>query len=971
VEQYLQLECDMDFDTSGFQALIETVVRPVPLLPSLRCPIALSDLSLHGRLLIGFALCDEAPGVARIETSFVEPPSLEVHVSALGLPLTDVPGVEAWATRALGRVLATHFVEPKRARLNACRMFAKRTLGKQAGPGGTLCVAIIGASHMEARSTSVLPSAYVECRYAGTVRRTHVAPGTTEPHWGALLTFPVPGGDDSETHVLHARIIDWAEPGEPAVLGDLHIPFCGRETVIAVGEPLHTHTLRVHSSSSTPQSHGSSTVTLQIGILQPGNEHHALSLAAEIATGRDKLRAHDTSIPQHPLTALPRPEAAAAPAPPGETTVDPVAERLSEGTKRAAVHDGSVHHAGSHSDEEDVGEEEGSMYAGTERPASPTHSMRGGVQHLHTRVDSYSSSHAPGSRRHQMPPRPGVARAGVTRQAKQAVTEILTTLAHGGSAATAIAQAARAATAIVAAANSHNASAASAAAANTNAVESTRSDTEASAFVPAGSASHGNAPTGSLDSFLGTTMVGHHSRSTSWDDIGLPPPGRHRTHALHAHETHGHRRSVSAGSSADGRLDFTEELTAPFPSDGAQHGHHHGGQGHTTQQLIQDLQHRIADEREARLQAQNRLRELEAAAHAAEQLRYAEDMRALVEGARFVMHTAKGVKQRFLWLHATRKCLCWCATPDKKFDPTVEKSHFVPVALLDRCELGTALFDAMLQSPPAGGGGGGNGTPVGGWRLSSKPGALPRDERSALSVVIKSTSKDAMDAGSVKPFPGALHLELPPGGNGRSGREWVTALNTLIRVTKEPGSAPMVLRPLAPATASGAAQGGAALLSGALAKHLVPTSSAAAAAGGAAAANGLMSPPPRQTPAPARLAAAAALALLGGPSHEETTSHPHASPTPSMRGRSPSPMGRVQLLRREGASHASGNIGGQQHFKGGAHGRGHTIDFGQMALGDGSHGDEDAPGMQPRALNLDSLSAVEADTGGPAVRQTP
>lgn len=965
-EHYLQLECDLAFDTTGFQALIDTVVRPVPLLPALRCPVALHDLSLHGRLLLGFALCAEAPGVARMEASFVEAPVLDVRVSALGLPLTDVPGVEAWATRSLARVLATNFVEPKRARVNTCRQFAKQTLGKQAGSGGTLLVAVMGASTLQAPHALVAPSAYVECRYAGGVRRTHVAPCMAAPLWGCLITFPVPASAVDDSHPLQLCVTDWAEVGEPAVVGEASVVVHWKAACVAVGDPLHTYVLPLRRGETD------ATLTIQMGVLRPGDEHYALALAAEVATARDTAIAQrdgspPSLVPRHPLVAVLG--NTAAPAPPGEGEMEAM----------EVVHGGGGHVGDGPSPEGD----DASHYDGESVYGGPGGSVYSGRHDVRTSAGSLGD----GSRHSGPGRRPGTARV-VSQQARQAVTDILTTLAQGGTAATAIAQAARAATAMVATAQNTGASAHS----GLNGGDDMDAGGSAASggmelsvvgppqqqqgpldrLIGAGVRALDAAATAAASNASAEEQVGgpqpgrgqqqhHHSRSTSWDDIGLPPPGRHRAPPPLLHDAPGHRRSVSAGSSGDGRLDFSlEELSA--------------GEGpvHATQQLIQDLQRRVAEEREARAQAVQRIRELEAAAAAAEQLRHAEDMRALVEGARFVMHTLKGTKTRFLWLHASRKCLCWAPAQDKKFDPAVEKAHFVPLAVIDRCELGSALFDAMVQSP---GGAGGGGTPGAAWRMGGgKLGALPRDERSALSIVVKATPKDAVDAGSSKPFPLALHLELPPGGNGRSGREWVSAFNAVVRATKEPvrglSAGPTRQLALAP-------PGEAALLNGlgaALRPALPGTAGGGASQVGGKPSVGPLSPgPPNQTPA-ARLAAAAALALWNGTagmragaqparhqhqhSHsglETPTRHDIArSPSPSAR-RSPSPMGH---------HHHHPPHTGNGHPRA-MHGRGQTVDFGQMAAAERSKFDgDDGAAMRPRSLALDDVTGD--DHGGPA-----
>jgi hypothetical protein len=148
--------------------------------------------------------------------------------------------------------------------------------------------------------------------------------------------------------------------------------------------------------------------------------------------------------------------------------------------------------------------------------------------------------------------------------------------------------------------------------------------------------------------------------------------------------------------------------------------------------------------------------------------------------------------------------------------------------------------DAVL--PGSGGGGS--------W-LGGRPAPPPRNERDAFSVLLRADARGAAGAaaadaaGATRPFPHALHLELPPGGNGRSGREWISAFRTVLRRTK--ASAP---------TPGGAAS---ALLSGALqALGLGAGGSGGAAGGSPSTTSGSAAPPSR-----AAAAAAAALAFMG------------------------------------------------------------------------------------------------------------
>ena len=129
---------------------------------------------------------------------------LDINLTTVGLALTAVPGIEGMLRGQLVKLLAEKLVEPERTDVDAARLFAKKALPKQSGPGGMLVVLVRGAAGLHSGSHSLggRVSAFAELRYGGAVRRTHVAFETGAPVWDALLAFPVPA-DSSQT--LSAR----------------------------------------------------------------------------------------------------------------------------------------------------------------------------------------------------------------------------------------------------------------------------------------------------------------------------------------------------------------------------------------------------------------------------------------------------------------------------------------------------------------------------------------------------------------------------------------------------------------------------------------------------------------------------------------------------------------------------------------------------------------------------------------------
>jgi hypothetical protein len=143
----------------------------------------------------------------------------------------------------------------------------------------------------------------------------------------------------------------------------------------------------------------------------------------------------------------------------------------------------------------------------------------------------------------------------------------------------------------------------------------------------------------------------------------------------------------------------------------------------------------------------------------------------------------------------------------------------------------------------------------GGSWLGGRPAPPPRDARAAFSVLMRADARGAAGAaaadaaGATRPFPHALHLELPPGGNGRSAREWVSAVNTALRRSK--AVAPT------PGGAAGALLSG---VSSVLQAFRQGGGGSSAAGGSPSTVSGSAAPPSR-----AAAAAAVALQMMGPP----------------------------------------------------------------------------------------------------------
>lgn len=230
----------------GFQALVEASVRLFPRAPAIRVPVAMRDLRIAGRLLVGFSLAAKAPGVDKVETSFATQPQFDVSVSTVGIPITDVPMIEQFAVGKLQHILATRFVEPARTDADMVRIFCKRTLTKGLGPGGLLAVVVHSARGLSSRDgASRTLSPFASLRFGGAHRRTHVlvdSDGGGELRWDAVFTFPVPAAQQND---LQVDVVDWGAAGDPEVVGTAEVLVHTRDDRVRVDEDLKAATLKL------------------------------------------------------------------------------------------------------------------------------------------------------------------------------------------------------------------------------------------------------------------------------------------------------------------------------------------------------------------------------------------------------------------------------------------------------------------------------------------------------------------------------------------------------------------------------------------------------------------------------------------------------------------------------------------------------------------------------------------------------
>ena len=111
---YVQFECDFDWDTDASHARIQAQIKPGMYLKSLNVPVHITNLSIHGKIIMGMRLVSREPGVSGVDVSFRDTPTVDVSVSPMGLPVSDIPGLHDWVISFIQNAIQKDFVEPRR-----------------------------------------------------------------------------------------------------------------------------------------------------------------------------------------------------------------------------------------------------------------------------------------------------------------------------------------------------------------------------------------------------------------------------------------------------------------------------------------------------------------------------------------------------------------------------------------------------------------------------------------------------------------------------------------------------------------------------------------------------------------------------------------------------------------------------------------------------------------------------------------
>jgi len=193
---YVQFECDFDWDTNASHARIQAQIKPGMYLKSLNVPVHITNLSIHGKLIMGMRLVSREPGVSGVDVSFRETPTVDVSVSPMGLPVSDIPGLHDWVISFIQNAIQKDFVEPRRMYVDVEHTYME--IAKKAqleNSNGILVVRVMKCKNLVNRNIS-FGYPYALISYRGTKARTATRPWSNRIEWGSRHEFALPDFDD-------------------------------------------------------------------------------------------------------------------------------------------------------------------------------------------------------------------------------------------------------------------------------------------------------------------------------------------------------------------------------------------------------------------------------------------------------------------------------------------------------------------------------------------------------------------------------------------------------------------------------------------------------------------------------------------------------------------------------------------------------------------------------------------------------
>lgn len=135
----------------------------------------------------------------------------------------------------------------------------------------TIIVTVYRPSTPAAHAGSLSP--YVQLRFGGSVKRTHVlidATATEKPVWNAIFTFAVPA---TAVNVLQLDVVDWGATGDPELVGTAEVSVDTRRDRVRVDEDLRPSTLSLVNGRGGARARSRGGRSKEVCVDEGGRRH--------------------------------------------------------------------------------------------------------------------------------------------------------------------------------------------------------------------------------------------------------------------------------------------------------------------------------------------------------------------------------------------------------------------------------------------------------------------------------------------------------------------------------------------------------------------------------------------------------------------------------------------------------------------------------------------------------------------------
>eukprot|EP00850_Spirogloea_muscicola_P014112 SM000099S25218 [mRNA] locus=s99:265934:271678:- [translate_table: standard] len=739
-----QLELGVTWTLCSCHAVLAVHLKPTALIPAFTARLEVYDLSIDGKICLGFRLADRYPGTVGFDFSFAERPALDVNIRPLGFSLAQFPGLATWLNDLLINGIARVVVEPKRTGFSIERLYLRRRARRHGGLGGLLVVTILAARDLpeQAAATDTGTSASQVVHFMGHVQRTSACRNTANPEWNKMLEYPLPAGffktagmpllatsprrpACTSSGLKHPQLcgcririqcLDWETLGEKVLLGWCEIPLDSDS--ISVGQPMDAWLplLGRHQGA----------VHVRVVVLPP---HLPSSTRAGVVEAPDAVPSPSENIASRPTSWPPQ-----VVIPNGEVAIEPLKEDaiqpVSGGDLSSSIH---------------IASGPGSSRPMAEKP-SESGTSQAVVKQLPGNASKPPVAHtSPGKERHYG----GGEDEKERRRERKASERSTASLGWRG----------------------HEEK-------KWRLIEKQYSECAAVPFTSSSASSEKliapqvNALEGRIQQMLECHPY-HDIGNTPLDREVLPTSGTSKT-TCESPSTQqaagGVEDAISSGPKVDDASEFDAAKMGALPGGESREREENTttGRDHLQNQLqLAELQGRLQKEASKRKLAEGQQVSLLSQLQDLNKEREEEHLATLVSGAMFLLHNQDGCELRRLWCSSSLELLlwgppgAWARKGSSSFSKVGKVSSSVKVATLSRVVAGSAEFFRPMS-------------------VSSQRGTILPSMKKLLAAALDPNRCLSIHFGPSHATTLQLSLEVPSEGNGRTQADWVAVFSSLL-----------------------------------------------------------------------------------------------------------------------------------------------------------------------------------------------